>query len=345
MSRSLEWMTNVSSIVYSPHPHHIPVEAKEMRDLLPRGLSTRIVRGEKLLGPNHPFRLLIGAIYLSQHTGVRDLRVERFCDKGEPGTEFSLGVFDTPETTDIQAGRHLFRNLETCELNIRLSLGDKITLRRLVNLRVLLATAKDLRHLTFHITRWKPSAQAMYGTANDQSIFPLLGLEKTWSELRTLSLEGIYADQNEFVDLIRRHRYTLTNLSFRYCSLLAGTWAEIVDEVVYSTRFLPFVIDSVNETRPPTWQGTTHNYDDLEEWRYEGHVDVNKDGERSFVSAEPDSLYKPPLTSPGGCQSCQKVRLPPQTCLACGYRAIKCYTLAMTRVLRLLQDFSVFCTL
>jgi hypothetical protein len=302
-----------------------------MRDLLPRGLNPgsrsrsyygRHIPGSRSTNLGHPFLQLVGAIYLSQHTGVRELRVERFRDNREPGTELSLDLFDTPEATDVQASRHLFRRLETVELNIGLSFANDNTTPRLANLSDLLATANDLRHLAFHITRWQPSAQAMYGTMLDQSIFSQLGLEKTWPKLRTLSLEGVYAIQNEFVDLIRRHRYTLITLSFRKCSLLSGTWAEIVDEVVYSTRFLPFVLDWVNETRPPTWQGTTHNYEDFEEWRYEGHLEVNKDGDRNFVSTELMSLFVDLLTSTGGYQPSQEIRVSSQAYLACGFKAL-----------------------
>jgi hypothetical protein len=58
----------------------------------------------------------------------------------------------------------------------------------------------------------------------------------------------------------------------------------VVAEVVVSTRILPFRIDLVRETSISMGNGTSQSTPDTEEWRYEGHVELSKDGERSFVS-------------------------------------------------------------
>ena len=283
MARALEWTPNVASIVYSPHPHLIPVEAKVVRDLVPRGGLANGLPHLTQIPQNrseHPFRGLIGALYLSQYSGVRELRIEASRDD-ESGTPFTFAFFDFPDAIDFQAGRYLFQNLERCELNIKIwSRHDDGGKQRVANLSRMLAAAHDLRHLTLHITS---SQLSLMGLQPDQSMCAPLGLMKTWHKLRSLSLGGIYADGKEFLDLIRRHRYTITNLSFRKCSLFSGAWADVVDEVVYSTGILPFVLDSVNETMIPTGNGTAQSSAELEEWRYEGHVEVSTDGERNFV--------------------------------------------------------------
>jgi hypothetical protein len=295
----LEWTTNVSSIVYSPHPHLIPVEAVVVRDLVPRHFGP----GHPLFpdmhpghGQNqfrtrleHPFRQLIGAVYLAQYTGIRELRVEA-CREKKSGTPFAFHFFDCPDTTDLRAGRHLFQHLERCELNITVGSAhddasfwppNDLGKKRLAHVNYLLAAADNLRHLTFQIFFGQPIGNS----AAEQPLFSRLGLLKTWPQLRSLSLGGIHANEEDFLGLIRRHKNALRTLSFRDCSLFSGAWVDIVDEVVYSTGIVPFVLDSVNEASVPTGDGTATSTTGLEQWRYEGHIEVSRDGERNFVSA------------------------------------------------------------
>jgi hypothetical protein len=299
IAKALEWTTNVSSIVYSPHPHFIPLETKDIRDLVPPGiahagvLDTAWSGSARFTHADHAFRHFIGALYLAQYTGVRELRVEAL-KHDVPGTEFAIPLFkfstkdalgspvpNSSNQDDLRAGRHLFEKLERCELNMLLWSPDNDLVGKIDHLQQLLAVTDDLRHLALHLTH----ASFPYANAHPHqlSLFSRLGLEKTWTKLRSISLAGICAKQEEFMDLIKRHRYTLTSLCYRKCVLNTGAWADIVDEVVYSTRIFPFTLDLVADPRPPTPPGTTHSSGDSEEWRYEGCIDLVKDGERKFV--------------------------------------------------------------
>jgi hypothetical protein len=302
MARALEWTTNVSSIVYSPHPHLLPPEAKLMRDLVPRdfrlGYWVVVImsRNEHHINMQHPFLQLVGAIYLSQYTGVRELRIEPFRES-EPGSPFTIDFFDLPDATHVQAGRHLFRHLERCELNLKIISRDDDTAivssddggrSRLAHLSHLLAAADDLRHLAFHIVGWRstlPSAPFLE-LGPGQPVFSRLGLCKTWPKLRSLSLKGVHSEGDDFLDFIKRHKSTLRSLSIQDCALYTGIWADIVDEVVYTTRISPFVLNMVNEERVPTGSGDglVHSSQGLDEWLYEGHLEVSQNGERRFVS-------------------------------------------------------------
>jgi hypothetical protein len=300
MARALEWTQNVSAIVYSPCAHMIPVEAKVVRDLLPRDFRSNnrpfsgVLQGRFFAWSEHPFRQLIGAIYTAQYTKVRELRVEAF-NEGDRGTPFTLDFLDCSNADDLQAGQYLFQHLEKCELNLKVwALRDTSTIsninnsstQRFENLNMLLAGANDLQHLALHITAWQvdDSLAPISGLRQDQAMFSCLGLSKTWSKLRSLSLEGIDASEDDFLDIILRHKDTLATLVLRNCSLLVGTWANIVDEVVYSSGIFPFVLSRVNEMYVLAGPGVVQSADELEEWKYEGHVEVSDDGERRFVS-------------------------------------------------------------
>ncbi|KAH7085712.1 hypothetical protein BKA63DRAFT_529304 [Paraphoma chrysanthemicola] len=292
IARALEWTKNVSSIVYSPHQHLIPIETSVVRDLVPRDTT---------IGPTrhlaHPFRQLIGAICVAQYTGIRELRVEPFND-GRPGSPFTFALFDFPGPMDLQAGEHLFRNLERCVLNIQiwsrthdrtLWTNEAFEQERLANLNHLLAFANDLRHLSLHITAWvKPSQfPAIAYLRPDQSMYLRLGLQRTWPSLRSASLGGIYADARDFLDFINRHRFTLRSLTFRECTLHGGAWADVVDEVLYSTGFAEFNLHCVDEILDTKSQTVLHSFEEQEAAIYEGHLEVAKSGERSFVDSNP----------------------------------------------------------
>ena len=80
-----------------------------------------------------------------------------------------------------------------------------------------------------------------------QPMFTALRLDKTtWLHLRSLNLEGIYANETQLTDFITRHAETLRKLGFRYCSLLSGSWANIVDLVLSSLLIVQFSVYCVN---------------------------------------------------------------------------------------------------
>ncbi|KAH3918656.1 hypothetical protein HBH56_039490 [Parastagonospora nodorum] len=306
IARALEWTTDVSSVVYSPHPRLICSEKKLMKDLLPRDSTSS--EGQFDGHPaglsrssTHPFRQLIGAIHLAEFTGIRELRILPFDDR-KPGTPFTFDFFSFPDASDIQAGRFLFQNLTSLELHIRIllirdnmragSFGTSTNKERqaLAHLSHLLAATNELRHLILHVGGWDP----VEGSARQLElgprapVFNCLGLRKTWLKLRSLSLGGLHSSSDEFLDFARRHRDTLQSLPFQECSLPSGTWAEIVDEVVHNSHTISsFFLRSVNETYIPIDNGTILSPAELDEWKYEGHIEVSTDGERKFVEIEP----------------------------------------------------------
>lgn len=84
-------------------------------------------------------------------------------------------------------------------------------------------------------------------TSSHESMFASLCLDKiTWSHLRSLTLEGIYATETQLTDIIVRHKETLSDVEFRYCSLFSGTWANIVDLVLSILGIVQFSINYVN---------------------------------------------------------------------------------------------------
>jgi hypothetical protein len=284
IARALEWMPNVSSIVYSPNARPIPIERKDMRDLLPRSHTCDFTPW------NHAFSYLIAAIFMSDYKGIRELRIEKSAE-GVESTSFSLSMFDLPQEQAVLAARHLFQGLHKLELNMALfDGGSKSGIKeQLANLAKLLVAAKGLRHLAFHIPYWTPSTCVNYGHIwpHREPYFRSLGLGATWRELQSLSLEGIHADEQDFRDIIRRHKDTLRALAFQKCLLCTGIWAEIADEVVFSSSIVSFTINFVNETDDDPTESALAYKRAPKIWGYEGHLIISKDGERSFVSACP----------------------------------------------------------
>jgi hypothetical protein len=286
----LERTTNVASIVYSPHPHLIPIEAKVVQDLIPRNTF----RGPRFPAAGycvseHPFLQLVGAIYVAQYSGIRELRVDAF-DQEEPGTPLTLGFFSCPKAIDLQAARYLFQHLENCELNVRIGSAGGIVdnadpsaleNNEFAHLDSLLAAAHELRHLALHAIYID-----LFGDPEtDRTQFSRFGLRETWPKLQSLSLAGMAAHGKHFLDIIRRHKDTLRSLAFRRCTQLSGTWADIVDEVLYSTKVATFVLQSVNEAQIPAGDGTSYSSLGMEKWMYEGYMEASKDIERNFVSS------------------------------------------------------------
>ena len=68
-----------------------------------------------------------------------------------------------------------------------------------------------------------------------------------------------------------------------------GVWSRLAAVVVgidrsSSSSISSFVLRSVNETHIPIVNGTILSSEELDEWKYEGQIEVSKDGERKFVS-------------------------------------------------------------
>lgn len=293
IARSLEWMPNVSSVVYSPCPHLIPAEARQMRDLLPRGTDMYCTTR------NHAFRQLIGAIYLSKYTGIREFKAEARREE-DPGTDLALCLFDFPEAIDREAGRYFFQHLTKLELSMSLAtnvhwseMSSKIV-ELLANFTELLVVAKDIRHLTLRFPFCTNPVEDHFSGGNrsilhlvsaSQSILRHVGLWATWQKLRSLSLEGAHADEHDFTDFINRHKDTLSSLTVTKSMLFTGAWANVVDEVVYNSTLVSFVLDLVNEAFPthPKVSSVGSNATEARSWKYEGHLVVSEDGERNFV--------------------------------------------------------------
>ncbi|KAH9870329.1 hypothetical protein IAQ61_005803 [Plenodomus lingam] len=300
LKRGLDRMPNVTSVVYSPHARLLSTERKDMRDIVPVGFICYPTAHSRraYTTPDHAFRYLMEAIFLSNLTSIRRLKVESVLEsvwKKEPATEFSSEMFDLPTEAVMQAGRHLFRNLTDIELNMALRDFNFEHMRpaaqrtfvpfesRWSNLAELLATAKDLQHLTLDVTMTQ---------FNDDQCLDIKRLlyhqskGQTWAKLQTMSLGGLHARQSDWIDLVKDHSGTLKSLTFRRCRMVSGFWVEVVNEVVCNSTISSFVLDLVDEPYL-LWAQT-----DRAQWQYEGHL-VMEDGGRNFVDTNPmkKSLY------------------------------------------------------
>jgi hypothetical protein len=294
--RALEWhLPNVSSLVYSPKPHHIPLEKQVMKDVLPRGRNH--------LGFSHEgFHHLIGAIHISQYTGLYSFTIEAQTME-YVGNLFHVDVFDFIDASHVEAGKFFFRNLTHVNIALMLELAidsfgpdEDRALGYLTNLASLLSEAKDLQDLKL---RFYPSH--MYADPDGNvygDTFPYneptsryLGLGTTWSKLHSLDLEGISAGERELETLVDCHKETLTSLRFGYCGLFSGKWSNIVDFVVFQTSLVAFTLDRVHEVPlgGTPFLGMTGT--DAERWNYEGHLVITADGERVFEEPTGKSVY------------------------------------------------------
>jgi hypothetical protein len=294
IERGLGNMQNISSIVYSPHEHTIPIERKITRDLLPRGAPPGGLGDNRTTDSDHPFRHLIGAIFMSGYTGIRQLTIEA-PREGHSCTELSLDMFAFPEPNDLYAGSHLFRHL--VRLNFNLSIlnvqhenSHSMTVinsptQQLENLAKVLEVSQDLQHFSFGILNWQYLDQPMWDGGSipeGRSIVDFIGLGATWPKLRTLRLKGLYARERDLCEMITRHKDTLRSLTFAKSTLCTGLWIEVVNEVIFNTSMITtFVLDKVNED-VGAWSARA----DTKTKRmlgYEGHLVVTNDGEREFV--------------------------------------------------------------
>jgi hypothetical protein len=299
--RALEWMPNLTTFIYSPGPRSLPIEAKATRDLLPRG--TRLTSFDSLTEGNirsrhHGIHEVIGAIYKTQYTGFREFRAEApkqnpHPDKPTLGTSFSICVFYFPNPLHLEAAKFFFSHLTIVSMYLSLSSyagnfgqGTFSNARsHLANLSASLAEATQLQTLRFHLLDWSPSAYHMYGhiIPDDQPIFPYLPLWRHWPKLQCLSLGGIYADQDQFTNMIQRHVDTLTDLHFSYCSISSGTWANVVDEVLSKPTIKSFSVDHVNETVVSGQFFVEMSPEEMKIFQYEGRLMVDSEGQRHFV--------------------------------------------------------------
>ncbi|KAF2856284.1 hypothetical protein T440DRAFT_474666 [Plenodomus tracheiphilus IPT5] len=297
LAHALESLPNVSTLVYSPHARVLPIERNDMRDLVPVGFTCYPTADSRrgYTTPDHAFRHLLRAICLANFTGVRRLKIEPARAK-VPATELSTEFFDMPTEADLQAGKHLFRNLTDIELNMALrdvnvehmvapaqqttpQLGQPLAI-----LAELLATAKDLQHLTLVVSRfalWDEATNGYYRYL--RRFLPQQGMPPTvWTKLQTLSLDGLYASQHEWTGVIKQHCGTLRTVTFRHCKITAGLWAKVVDEIIArSSTVSSFVLHLVSEN------DVSVSREDRELWEYEGHLVVTDNQERNFIDTNP----------------------------------------------------------
>jgi hypothetical protein len=156
------------------------------------------------------------------------------------------------------------------------------SIRQLQNLTRCLRAARDLRHLSLCIPGWSDNAREIYGHIfpDRRPIFHYLGLWFTWPKLRSMSLEGIYADEQDIISLIQRHSNTLRTLKLSKCSLCTGKWEKVVNEVVNNASMIStFTLDQVNEAAKIGGLDP----EESQSWRYEGHLKVRESGDREFV--------------------------------------------------------------
>jgi hypothetical protein len=318
IAKALGSATNISRIVYSPSERLIPLERKTVRDLVPRDHRTDVpgrYARDNVTQKNHPFRQLIGGIYAAQYTGVRELQVAPF-NEDYQGIPFTFDLLHCPNPElDLKAGQFMFQHLEKCELNIKVRPmannmpGLILGTQRVVHLGSLIGVARDLQHLALHVSGWGPGHHHFHiGNAQlEQLKFNRLGLETTWPRLRSLSLEGLHANESDFLDLLIRHKDTLRMMSLRNCSLFTGSWANIVDEALCYPRILPFTLSSVNELQVPSNPGILVSSAGLDEWRYDGCIEVSEDGERTFVSSDVIAFMWTSLKISGGPRSNEEI--------------------------------------
>lgn len=286
LARGLQNMQNISSIVYSPHQHHIPVERKALSGLPPRGALRNLSPSSRFTPPDHPFRQLIGAIFLTGYTGIRQLTIRAHTKDEEDArfwpAVFSLAMFTFPDPNDLRAGQHLFLHLTRVHMSVCLgvnSVPDTLStarLQQLENFAKLLQTAKDLRHLSLSVLDMRYSV-----FASEHVLFGSIGLRETWLRLRSLSLEGMSANKEDVMEMITQHKDTLRALHLSDFILCTGNWEDIVNEVVFNASMIDtFTLHQVNEGFTVFDNGT---FADRNSLRFGGELIVGQDGERHFV--------------------------------------------------------------
>lgn len=303
LARGLKNMQNLSSIVLSPNLSTVPVEEESLGDMVPTEYYPSQVGLTNTAPPDHPFRQLIYAIFMSQRRGIRQLTI-REPRYGERTTRFSLYISVIQNPHDMHAAKYVFSHLTKLELQLYIPHPDvamrfpsnvrsaeQSPQKLLAHLSELLQTAQDLQHLSLAIPlwrRWAAEGGERYHRRlglKGRSMFYHLGLGGTWPMLRSLSLQGLYGTKQDLVDFMGRHRDTLKVLKFSCCSLYDGFWADIVDEVIFNAPMIStFVLDLVDEFLELDYDEDFFlTWEEKQAGRYEGYMRTGADGKREFV--------------------------------------------------------------
>jgi hypothetical protein len=298
LERALESMPNVTTVVYSPGPRHVPAEKKEVKDILPRG-EPHCARGfgsfdDFVESNQHGFHTLIGALALVNYTGIRSFRIEAPCGASElQGTIFTDYVFELSDEAQMQAGQHLFNALHSLSLPLSLTTpGASNQVSReipthLNTLRELLRGARELHELSLRLHKWHPNPCSMYSQtwAPDMSIVPHVLGNITWPHIRSLDLGGFHARAQELIDLVRRHDSTLHEIHYSHCAMIEGKWSDVVDSILQTARITSFQIVNVHEAVVDGERSFIHlSAAEMSEWIYSGRLQLGAGGEREFVS-------------------------------------------------------------
>jgi hypothetical protein len=217
------------------------------------------------------------------------------------GTEFTISVFDFHDVVYLEAGKFFFSFLTRLDMNLsllnpgggRAPVGAR-GLSQLANLAALVAEAKNLEYLNFRLDHWRPTAHQMYGhvVPHNQPIFPFLPFRTTWPKLRSLSLGGIYVEEEELMKVIDRHKGTLKELRFRHCSLFSGTWADIADDILSTTDIVAFSLDHVNETTVGDRYFGDLADEEKDHWQYEVEIAVDSENSRYLKEPSHKTVYQ-----------------------------------------------------
>ncbi|OCL01519.1 hypothetical protein AOQ84DRAFT_350568 [Glonium stellatum] len=306
--RALEVMPNVHSIVYSPGPRNVPIESKDLKDILPRG-DPHFTRPNASIEDyasyiervQHGFHVLIGALGSIKYPGIRSFRVDVPTPNSSlRGTELTDYVFAIPGN-QLSAGIHVFSHLQFLTLQIKLiAAGDHMTSDVTVNfvtLRALLRHARQVENVSIYLREWNLDPRRMYGAwfNPDSSIIPIALGSPTWPRLRSLRLGGMHAYAGEVSRLISRHGQTLVELEFAFFSLTSGLWVDIVRTVLQSIRIEKFQLLHVNESMIGNTAFRNMSIDERNDWTYSGIMILNSYGSREFLpTAGSRSVYTHP---------------------------------------------------
>ena len=307
IAKALEWMPNVHSVVFTSVPRTLPVERKDVRDIVPREFESQNWSSSRETPFPPPrvnlqtgFHHLIGAVALAGYAGVREFRVEprlehdgrfhladRTVDKPGP---FAFGVkdFHFPEQSHFAAGKHFFEHLTSVDVTFGAFHRDT-SAECFVNMRALLAEAKGLQrlrvsadHRLMGFTR-VPAAHSEHSA----STFGLLGLDASWPSLTHVTLQGILATEKELRDMLARGHGVLESLRFLRCILRkGGRWSNLVEEIVDGTQIREFVLDGVCEADLGIGL-----FSRIDMSQYEGYLRTDENGERHFEEPADKSIY------------------------------------------------------
>lgn len=282
ISKALERMPNVHSVVYTSFPCNIPLERKDLQDIVPRRSRAQSHPPVSFHFQIHPsphhahlqagLHQLIGAVAVARYTQIREFHVEPSLDpyNYEPHSVFVFGVeaFHFAEPDHLVAGKNFFRNLTTLDMSFRICHFETQP-QKFTNMCSLLSEAKGLRRLCISVLHPIPSSVPVsVGTT-----FGLLGLDTAWPRLTHISLQRILADERQIQALLARGGGVLKSVKFLSCMLNERTWDNVLKEVVWGTEIGEFVLFIVWEEHVD--DGTCI---------FSGHVRTDENGERDFVS-------------------------------------------------------------